>query len=151
DLGDVCFRHENLFLALGAPFRSKDTGTRDVMHGNRHGRCTSEKPWNNPHVDACLSENEVAALIAGMLTPAKLEAAEFHLDRCVLCRELVAEALQPSERGRSRLPRPEHIGRYRVLREVGRGSMGTVYAAEDPDLGREIALKILRPASGDEH
>lgn len=42
------------------------------------------------------------------------------------------------------------IGRYRVLREVGAGSMGRVYAALDPDLGREIALKVLRPTAHDE-
>src|SRR5262245_43930231 len=86
-----------------------------------------------------------------MLTPAELKAAESHLDHCVSCRGLVAEVLHPSEPERSRTPEPRHIGRYRVLRKVGAGSMGTVYAAEDPDLDREIALKVLRPASGDEH
>ena len=32
-----------------------------------------------------------------------------------------------------------------MLREVGAGSMGTVYAAQDPDLVREVAIKVLRP------
>lgn len=35
------------------------------------------------------------------------------------------------------------IGRYVVLSELGRGSMGTVLRAYDPKLGRELALKIL--------
>jgi len=36
------------------------------------------------------------------------------------------------------------VGRYVIAREVGAGGMGAVYAAQDPELGRMVAVKVLR-------
>lgn len=36
------------------------------------------------------------------------------------------------------------VGRYVVSRRIGMGSMGVVYAAHDPELGRDIALKLVK-------
>ena len=41
------------------------------------------------------------------------------------------------------LPGERYIGKYRVKGELGRGGMGTVYLAEQPGLGREVAIKEL--------
>jgi tetratricopeptide (TPR) repeat protein/predicted Ser/Thr protein kinase len=46
------------------------------------------------------------------------------------------------------LPRGTALGRYTVLEPVGRGGMGTVYAAYDPQLDRKVAIKVLRPRGG---
>ena len=39
----------------------------------------------------------------------------------------------------------EVIGRYQVLENLASGSQGTVYHAYDPELEREVALKVLHP------
>lgn len=42
----------------------------------------------------------------------------------------------------------DRIGRFVVLTMVGRGGMGEVYAAFDPDLDRKVAVKLLRSEAG---
>ncbi len=38
---------------------------------------------------------------------------------------------------------PERIGRYRLGAEIGRGAMGAVYRARDPQLQRDVAVKLI--------
>ncbi len=40
-------------------------------------------------------------------------------------------------------PHPEHVGRFRIKRLLGMGSMGAVFLAEDPVIHREVAIKTL--------
>ena len=48
------------------------------------------------------------------------------------------------------LTRGDSLGRYLIVDVVGRGGMGVVYAAYDPDLDRKIALKLLHRRPGDD-
>src|SRR5215471_10472462 len=42
----------------------------------------------------------------------------------------------------------DRIGRYKIVRELGRGAMGVVYHAIDPNIGRPLAIKTIQLSQG---
>src|SRR4051794_4325224 len=48
------------------------------------------------------------------------------------------------EGGRRSESPPERLGKFKILGELGRGGFGVVFLAEDPVLGRKLALKVPR-------
>src|SRR5450432_3653823 len=57
----------------------------------------------------------------------------------------MAELAQPAD---AQLERGTAVGRYTILALVGKGGMGEVYAAYDPDLDRKVAIKLMHGSGG---
>jgi serine/threonine-protein kinase len=102
----------------------------------------------------CPDENVLGAYVARALDARAREHVECHLDTCAACLLATSEFARSDEstfpEGIAGKPK-EHepaagacIGRYRLLRYVGQGAMGRVYAAQDTQLDRRVALKLLR-------
>jgi tetratricopeptide (TPR) repeat protein len=108
----------------------------------------------------CLDEDTVLAFVDGNLEDAARSQVEAHLATCTSCGDLVAAtaggnpetaASRPLEQALQEaggLARGDPVGRYVILNLVGRGGMGEVYAAYDPQLDRRIALKLLHDSAG---
>lgn len=99
------------------------------------------------HLDA----DTLAAYVDRRLAIGELGRVDQHIDACGSCRrELsVLAALQsepPVELGEAPLGT---LGRYELLREIGRGAMGIVMRAYDPELARAVAIKLVHGVDAD--
>ena len=109
----------------------------------------------------CLGENTVTDLVESLLAPAQRAAIDAHTAECEACRKLISELVRRSLGIATGTPVPPsaviptaiaagtRVGRYVVKEQIGKGAMGAVYAAHDPELDRTIAIKLLHP--GDAH
>jgi tetratricopeptide (TPR) repeat protein/predicted Ser/Thr protein kinase len=109
----------------------------------------------------CPDEETLLAFLDGRLAGAALSRMDAHLGSCASCRQLVADVApivltvagpateaSPSKPGAGALARGSNLGRYVLLDLVGRGGMGEVYGAYDPELDRKVALKLLHEDAG---
>lgn len=97
----------------------------------------------------CPGEHVIAAFVGGALSEEPSRALYAHLDACVACRELVAALGRDEDDGATE--RAARMGRFEILDVLGAGSTGLVYRAHDPVLRRDVALKLLAHAAGDDH
>ncbi len=114
----------------------------------------------------CPDEHTLLRYAAGELGPAWVERLDAHIDGCSACTELVAHAVRELDRRPTEVhddlsepavspvlasfdAMPDAIDRYVLVQRIGSGGMGTVWAAHDPQLDRNVAIKVLRPGSVD--
>jgi eukaryotic-like serine/threonine-protein kinase len=117
----------------------------------------------------CLSENTFQQLVDGTLAVARIRDTELHLDTCRSCRELLSTLAlglsvhagpRPEEPGSIPPDGPDsaiphtmapgtRVGRFIVQSPLGVGGMGVVHAADDPVLGRKVALKLIHADHGE--
>ena len=81
------------------------------------------------------------------LTDVAREDPELHarLARLLDASEAAERFLAPVERAGPEMP--SKLGKYAIIRQIGRGAFGVVYLAHDPDLCRRVAIKILSSAA----
>jgi len=103
----------------------------------------------------CLDDAAATAFIEGLLSEQEVERVEAHVDRCPDCRQHLVRmvrartggahaATEPADPDRRLLAHGTLLGRYQIVRVVGLGSMGVVYAAYDAELRRDVAIKVVR-------
>ncbi|MBK6689264.1 MAG: protein kinase [Deltaproteobacteria bacterium] len=105
----------------------------------------------------CLDEDEVLSFLDGALAPDEVARLEGHLADCADCRQLLAfMAKEESSTGRrvvsaAEPPSSDELGvghpidHFEIERLLGRGGMGEIYLAEDTQLHRKVALKVIAP------
>jgi len=114
---------------------------------------------------ACLDANAVVDFLQDRLTAGVRDAFEAHVDRCPPCRRVLsamaqaqsqpatgairAAGSQPGSRD-GFVPVGETVDRYVIRGAIGAGSMGVVYAARDPALERDVAIKVVKVADGED-
>ncbi len=105
------------------------------------------KLWQRlkPLLDRALKEPESAraGYVAACTDDPALRSELMHLLESSQTGELPADSEMEAPRGSTFTPGEILLGRFHIVRLVGRGGMGEVYEAEDLELGR-IALKTIR-------
>ncbi len=112
-------------------------------------------------MEQCPPDEELIAFALGKLEDARLPAFHAHLDVCVTCQQVLAEAAhafatamtaplsEDTDFNTTFQPGAVVAGRYVISRFIARGAMGEVYEAYDRDLTERVALKTVASTACD--
>jgi serine/threonine protein kinase len=102
-----------------------------------------------PHLIAC---DEALAAGIPLQRPTDAETPKEWIPRLqedLACIQALRQVLSPRATVNGPVPTPEspfqQLGRFLIRRQLGQGAFGMVFLADDPQLGREVALKVPRP------
>ena len=100
----------------------------------------------------CPDETTLSDFLQGMLSEERRAEVLVHVEGCPDCQRALAAGEAPPPMADDPmaeitpvLTRGATLSRYVVRERIGIGAMGVVYAAHDPELDRQVALKLLRP------
>ena len=103
---------------------------------------------------ACLDDPTLDDFVHARLSGEGLALAEAHIDSCTECSAIVsvlAGGEVPTKKDLdAELAPGAKIGRHVVVETLGKGAMGIVYLAYDPELDRRVALKLVRAGTAPE-
>ena len=114
---------------------------------------------------ACAGENTVVDFLQGRMPAAARGALEAHVDGCASCRRVLSAMVQSHSHAtlaatyatgsipvslHGFLPIGEVVDRYVIRGAIGAGAMGVVYAARDPALERDLAIKVVKVRGGED-
>lgn len=121
------------------------------------------RPPMTPIDPDCPTDDQILAFADGLCPHDEAALIAAHIDTCEVCVALLAEAgrgLAHERLGEARdtylgqtsdtllAGQGAQVGRYRLLEVIGRGAVGVVFLAHDPDLDRRVAVKLVRFGDG---
>src|SRR5258707_41209 len=125
---------------LGGRMRRRVSGERwQLVFGIFEAAAPLAGPQREAYVHAAAPDQEVSDRVLAMLDEIRATPDGDGFPERSSSNYLAAESPAIN------LPNGTSLGRFVITGFVGQGGMGKVYSAHDPDLNREVRLKVMRP------